>query len=141
MRPLERFLIVAVSAICLAGCSTVAPSAKGVEVRFIIYSVSVAPDGTRRTQTYENAILAASGERFEQEVGKLYRISLTSHIEGESARIHFGAFDLTRQVHAGETDTVVAFGGQSDVGLDSTSTHQYRVLLKAAKRDLPRPAV
>ena len=141
MRPLERFVTIAVCALCFAGCSTVAPSAEGVEVRFIIYSVSVAPDGTRRTETYENAVLAASGERFERQVGPRYRISLASHIEGESARVQFGAFDLLRQVRAGETDTVVPFGGQSDVGLESTSTHQYRVLLKAAKRDLPRPAV
>ena len=141
MRLFESFVIAAVTAIALAACSTVEPSVKGVEVRFIIYSVSVAPDGTRRTQTYENAVLTASGEHFERDIGQRYRISLTSHIEGEAARVHFAAFDLIRQVRAGEIDTVVAFGGQSDVGLDSTSSHQYRVLLKAAKRDLPRPAV
>lgn len=140
MLRIARLVTFAVIAL-LAGCSTPGPSAQGIEVRFIIYSVSVAPDGTRNTQTYENAVLAASGERFEREVGPRYRISLTSHIQGEAARIDFAAFDVLRQVQAGATSTLVPLGGQAEVALGTTGSHQYRVILKAAKRDLPRPAV
>jgi len=135
----RRLVTLAVGAV-LAACSTIGPPSPGVEVRFVISSSSIAADGSRRTQTYENAVLAASGEAFERELGQQYRVSLMSHIEGDSVRVQFAAFDLTRNVQAGTVTTLVTLGGQSEVALGSSGNHQYRVLLKARKRDLPRPA-
>jgi len=140
VRRIAHIVIFAVIAV-LAGCSTLGPPAQGIEVRFIIYSVSIGADGTRNTQTYENAVLAASGERFEREIGRRYRISLTSQIQGGSALVEFAAFDILRQVQAGAASAVVPLGGQAEASLSATNSHQYRVILKAAKRDLPKPAV
>lgn len=135
------YLVVLALVCLLAGCATAGPPAQGVQVRFTIYSISTAPDGSRRTESYESAVLVASGESFEREVGPRYRISLMAHVEGASVRVRFSAFDLMRNAKAGATTTLVAVGGQSVAELDATSNHRYRVVLKVTKRDLPKPAV
>jgi hypothetical protein len=134
--------LVVLALVCLlAGCAAAGPRAQGIQVRFIIYSISTAPDGSRVTESYENAVLVASGESFERKVGPRYRISLMAHVEGASVRVRFAAFDLMRNTKAGATTTLVAVDGQSEATLDASSDHRYRVVLKVTKRDLPTPAV
>ena len=53
----------------------------------------------------------------------------------------FSAFDRLRNVDAGSVVAAVPLNGQTEQALGSADNRQYRVLLKAAKRELPKPVV